>query len=109
NKAFKLFEQSAEGEYLDGINMLGYCYEYGIGTNINNQKAFELYRKAFELYQKAADLGDSNAQYNLAFIYKDGKGVDKNDKKDFKMLKKSAIIVYIDGIMMLRYCYKYRI
>jgi TPR repeat protein len=33
-----------------GINNLGYCYNNGIGTDINEQKAFEL-------YQKAADLG----------------------------------------------------
>ena len=51
--------------------MLGYYYSYGIGTNVNNQKAFEL-------YQKAANLGNSIAQCKIASIYKDGKGTIKN-------------------------------
>jgi TPR repeat protein len=43
--------------------MLGFCYRNGIGTDINEQKAVEL-------YQKAANLGSSAAQHNLAIMYK---------------------------------------
>jgi TPR repeat protein len=35
--------------------MLGYCYDEGIGTKIDKQKAFEL-------YQNAENLGDDMAQ-----------------------------------------------
>jgi TPR repeat protein len=41
NKAFKLFKQSAEGEYINGIRILGYCYDDGIDTSIDKQKAFD--------------------------------------------------------------------
>jgi TPR repeat protein len=61
-KAFELFQKSAEREHLNGMTMLGYCYDYGIGIDIDEQKAFEL-------YQKAANLGNSTAQFNLASMY----------------------------------------
>ncbi len=35
--------------YSDGINALGYCYDNGIGTKIDKQKAFELYSIRFFL------------------------------------------------------------
>ncbi|GBC31753.2 kinase-like domain-containing protein [Rhizophagus irregularis DAOM 181602=DAOM 197198] len=70
NKAFELFEKSAEGGYSDRINSLGYCYIYGVGTNIDMQKAFEL-------YQKSANLGDKGAQYNLAMMYEGITDMDK--------------------------------
>ncbi|RGB28878.1 kinase-like domain-containing protein [Rhizophagus diaphanus] len=56
--AIKLLEKSAEGEYLEAINALGYCHEYGFGTMINP-------KKAEELYTKAAKLGYSRSAYNL--------------------------------------------
>src|SRR6266496_2659703 len=42
NLAFELANKLAEKEYLPGINMLGYCYDYGVGTDVNQEKAFEL-------------------------------------------------------------------
>ena len=53
----------AEKEYLNEMFKLGCCYCNGIGTEINKQKAFEL-------YQKAADLGHEIAQYNLVVYVK---------------------------------------
>jgi TPR repeat protein len=47
---FELSKKLAEKEYAGGINNLGVCYYYGIGTDID-------YSKAFELFQKATDLG----------------------------------------------------
>src|SRR5439155_12304016 len=67
----------------DGIMMLGYCYDFGIGSSIDKQKAFEL-------YQKAANLGNSVAQHNLANMYKNGEGVDKNKDQAIYWYKKSA-------------------
>jgi len=34
-KDFEYFEKSAEVGYSSGIMMLGYCYEFGIGINID--------------------------------------------------------------------------
>jgi uncharacterized protein len=99
-KAFELCK--GLGDDLDGMNMLGYCYQHGIGTSVNKQKAFEL-------YEKAADLGHSVAQFNLALMYKNGEGIDKNYDEVFELFKKSAEKRYSPGISMLGYCYHYGI
>jgi len=39
------------------------------------------YRSAFEYYTKAAELGDAEAQYELARLYEVGKGVEKDEGK----------------------------
>ncbi|RIA92709.1 hypothetical protein C1645_820298 [Glomus cerebriforme] len=117
-KVFDLSKKLAEKEYPAGINLLGYCYDYGIGT-INLKKAFELYQKAaelgnsygisnlgccykdgtgtdiniqkaIELYQKAANLGNDFAQYNLALMYEHGNGIQKDIDKAIYWYKKSA-------------------
>src|ERR1043165_4103427 len=54
---------------LNSINLLGYFNYHGIGTIVNNQKAFES-------YQKAADLGNGYALFYLAGMYFNGKDVD---------------------------------
>ena len=38
NKAFVLFKQSDEKGLPDGITMLGYCYNNGIGISMDEQK-----------------------------------------------------------------------
>ncbi|CAB4437664.1 unnamed protein product [Rhizophagus irregularis] len=38
NKAFELLKQSAEEGHIMGLMMLGYCYDEGIGTKIDNKK-----------------------------------------------------------------------
>ena len=42
-------------------SMLGYFYDMGIGTEVNKEKAFEL-------YNIAAKKGNSIAQYNLGIF-----------------------------------------
>ncbi|EXX73868.1 hypothetical protein RirG_056420 [Rhizophagus irregularis DAOM 197198w] len=108
---FESFQKAADLGNSYGINHLGYCYENGIGIDIDYQKAFKLYQKvadlgnpfginnlgycykngfAFELYQKAADLGNSLAQYNLATMYEYEEGIIKNIDKAIYWYKKSA-------------------
>ncbi|EXX62554.1 Cdc15p [Rhizophagus irregularis DAOM 197198w] len=57
------------------------------------------------LYEKAANLGNSLAQYNLAIMYMNGYGADKDDIKAFELSKQSAEEEFIDGIRALGYCY----
>src|ERR1043166_3238274 len=52
DKAFELSNKLAEKNFSRGINLLGYCHEYGVGTS-------EKKNTAFKLYQKAANLGNS--------------------------------------------------
>ena len=82
-EAFKFFKNSAEGGYPSGIMMLGYCYDTGIGINIDKQKAVEL-------YQKAANLGHKLAQYNLGGSYEVGDGIEKNIDKAIYWYEQSA-------------------
>ena len=49
------------------------------------------YDGALEYFTKAAELGDSEAHYQLASLYHDGRGVEKNMKKEVYHLEKAAI------------------
>jgi len=49
------------------------------------------YRSAFEYYTRAAELGDADAQYELARLYEFGKGVEKDGGKAIYHLEEAAI------------------
>ncbi|EXX78943.1 hypothetical protein RirG_010370 [Rhizophagus irregularis DAOM 197198w] len=66
-----------------GLMMLGYCYEKGIGTKVDKQKAIEL-------YQESANLGNEVAQNNLGVMYKNGDGIAKDIDKAIYWYEKSA-------------------
>src|SRR3954470_20501731 len=62
----------------NSIYLLGYFNYYGIGTNTNKQKAFEL-------YEKSAELDNSIAQFSLSLMYIDGEGTVTNHTKAFEL------------------------
>ncbi|RHZ44900.1 hypothetical protein Glove_707g76 [Diversispora epigaea] len=103
----------------DGQNNLGYCYEKGIGTTKDEEKAFQWYlksaeggnlmgqynlghcyhdeigttkdeEKAFLWYMKSAKEGNSYGQHNLGYCYEKGIGTTKDEEKAFKWYMKSA-------------------
>ena len=49
------------------------------------------YETEFEYLTKAADLGDVKAHYNLAIIYMNGEGVEKDAEKEIYHLEEAAI------------------
>jgi tetratricopeptide (TPR) repeat protein len=49
------------------------------------------YESAFKFYTKAAELGDVEARYNLSLMYRNGKGVEKDEKKEVYHLEEAAI------------------
>eukprot|EP00984_Skeletonema_dohrnii_P034059 scaffold32901_cov157-Skeletonema_dohrnii-CCMP3373.AAC.2 len=49
------------------------------------------YGSAFEYYTRAAELGDVDAQYELARLYQFGKGVEKDEGKEIHHLEEAAI------------------
>ncbi|GBC21857.2 kinase-like domain-containing protein [Rhizophagus irregularis DAOM 181602=DAOM 197198] len=65
------------------MNNLAICYENGIGT----KKDLE---KAFDLYQKAAENGDKEAQFNLGVCYEVGIGIEKDEVKASYWYQKAA-------------------
>ena len=61
------------------------CY---MGGQRHNEGKFV---EAFDYYSKAAELGDANAHFNLSLMYKDGQGVEKDEKKEVYHLEEAAI------------------
>ncbi|GBC10314.1 hypothetical protein RclHR1_09510005 [Rhizophagus clarus] len=117
---------------------LAHFYQFGIGTEKNESKAFELYKKAakkgqinaiynlgycyengigtekneikaFELYKKAAEKGQINAIYNLGYCYENGIGTEKNEIKAYELYKEAVGKGQINAICDLGYCYQYGI
>ena len=62
---------------------LGYCYECGLGVEID-------YEKAVFWYKKAAELGNPIAQTNLGGCYEHGRGVPQDFEKAFASLGPNA-------------------
>ena len=62
--------------HTEEINCLDYCYEYRIGVEKNENKAF-IY------YQKSADMYNPNEMYQVGYCYYLGIGVEINKHKAF--------------------------
>ena len=69
--------------WLECVNQLGYCYGEGVGTGVN-------YDKAFELYRKCANLGLPIGMFNYAECYELGHGVGKDIRTALMWYKKAA-------------------
>ena len=69
--------------WLDCVNQLGYCYDKGIGTEID-------YEKAFGFYYRCARLSHPLGMANLAECYGLGLGVDIDIKTALEWYKKAA-------------------
>lgn len=99
----KLVEQAAKNGYPEAMYSIGFTYLNGLGGKKDEALAKQwlikasqagipvaftvlgtMYEKtdpaqAATAYQQAADRGDAIAMYNLALLYRDGRGVTKND------------------------------
>lgn len=99
----KLLEQSAKKGFPESMYSVGFMYLNGLGGTKDPAKAKEWLNKAAKAgvpvaytllgtmeekanaaqavtyYQQAADLGEPVAMYNLALMYRDGRGVAKSD------------------------------
>ncbi|CAB4404743.1 unnamed protein product [Rhizophagus irregularis] len=83
------------------VYLLGYFNYHGIGIDIDEQNAFEL-------YQKAAELGNVVVQYDLAnmlgYCYEYGIGTNVNGQKAFELYQKAAELGNVVGIYNLGRC-----
>ena len=50
------------------------------------------YDQAFEYWTNAAELGDADSHYNLSILYRDGEGVEKDEKKEIYHSEEAAIL-----------------
>ncbi|RHZ81726.1 hypothetical protein Glove_117g129 [Diversispora epigaea] len=94
-------------------SLIGFFYQHGIGTVVDNQMAFKFYNLA------ANDISSSNSSsfrelYNinkeignisLAQVYLYGLGVDKNAKKTFQICYKLAYKGSLMASNSVAYCY----
>jgi TPR repeat protein len=114
-KAFPFLIAAAEKGDSHCQNLVGYCYDHGLGVEQDSGKAYYWYnvaaknedldgiynlaiyhdsnndhKRAFALYLKAAKLGDPPSQCNLALAYLEGSGTSLNTAEGVKWMQKAA-------------------
>lgn len=113
-KGALLMEQAAKNGYPEAMYGIGFVYLQGLGGRKDEALGKQWLTKAAKAgvstaytllgtledktnaaqaaiyYQQAADLGEPVAMYNLALLYRDGRGVTKNDNNYTNWLTLSA-------------------
>jgi TPR repeat protein len=79
----KWWASAAKRDHPGALFNLALDYDYGRGVRPNP-------RKAFGLYKRGAELGDREAQCNLAVAYLDGRGI-KRDLQGNDWMKRAAL------------------
>ena len=82
-KAYALFEQSAELGNAKSMDDMGHAYSFGECRTQN-------YETALYWYEKAAQKNDSHAMYEAGWLYKTGRGCEVDEKKAFDYFLKAA-------------------
>ena len=72
DKSVYWYEAASAQGHLRAKKQLAGMYEFGIGVKVDDHKAFELYKES-------AEGGIAESQANLGRMYKNGKGVIKNE------------------------------
>jgi uncharacterized protein len=82
-KAFSFLLEAANRGDVHTQNLVGYCYDLGLG--VKSDKALALF-----WYRQAARFNHREALYNLALKYEKGEGVVVNHRKAFSLYGKGA-------------------
>ncbi|RHZ89440.1 hypothetical protein Glove_14g34 [Diversispora epigaea] len=96
---FQWYLKSSEGGDHIEQNNLGSCYQHGIGTTKDEEKAFQW-------YLKSAEGGNHIGQDYLGTCYRDGIGTIKDEGKSFQWYLKSAEGGNHNGQNNLGNCYQ---
>ncbi|RHZ48309.1 hypothetical protein Glove_553g3 [Diversispora epigaea] len=108
-----LYEMIRHPYYYWFTSLIGFFYQHGIGTVVNNQMAFEFYHLATN------HISSSNSPYlrnlyninkeigiiSLAQVYLYGLGFDKDSKKAFRIFYKLANKGSLMAVNSVAYCY----
>ncbi|RHZ89641.1 hypothetical protein Glove_13g105 [Diversispora epigaea] len=94
-------------------SLIGFFYQYGIGTVSNNQMAFKFFNLAANLiidisFSNSSSLRNINKEIgtiSLADMYFDGLGVEKDIKKAFQIYSKAADEGSLKALNSVAYCY----
>lgn len=135
-KAFNIYTKLAQSGNLIAIYELGYCYENGLGTNVDLKEAMKLYEKAanenypkalnalgnlygegkgveinhekaYNYFSKSFDLGNINGQYMVGMYYYQGLYVSKDEKKAVQLFNECAKLGHTDSENILGCCYEH--
>ncbi len=82
-KAFPYLLEAANRGDVHSKNLVGYCYDLGLGVERNKSRALSWFRHAAKFHHK-------EALFNLAVSYDTGDGVAVNHKKAFSFYKRAA-------------------
>lgn len=133
-KAVELLERGAKNKDINCMTLLANCYRNGIGSEKDDEKAFELikdlkdsghpiatkvyadckmfgngtepdYKEAVTYYEKASQLGDVSSLFMLGTLYHEGKGVEVDDKKSLEYFLEAAKYKYPDALKNAAYFY----
>lgn len=134
-EAFSWYKKAAEAGHAAAMNEVGLCYTNGLGVAKDLAKGNEWLKKAadggslvakknlgvrylngsfgmvkdqalaIKYLLEASDGGHASASYELGTCYRDGKGVEKDDKKSFSFYWKAAEKGHVDAMNELAICY----
>ena len=93
-----IFEKEANGSPSAQYG-LAHCYRNGLGTDADDDKAFEL-------YTKSAEQGNSRAMNGLGLCYENGYGCEENYTKSFQCSEKSAKLGDSAAMANVGFCYE---
>lgn len=82
-QAVRWYKKAADGGLSSAQNILGICYDKGLGVGQN-------YKTSFYWYKQAAMQDDVSALFNLGNCYFSGKGVERDAEKGAEFIARAA-------------------
>ncbi|RHZ81793.1 hypothetical protein Glove_117g171 [Diversispora epigaea] len=111
-----LYEMIRHPSYYLFTSLIGFFYQHGIGTVVDNQMAFKFFNLAANetidissfnssSLKKLYDINKEVSTISLADMYSDGLGVEKDTKKAFQIYSKLADKGSLMALNTVAYCY----
>ena len=97
-EGFALVAAAAKSGDADAENALGYCYQFGAGTQVDLVKAAEWYKRA-------AAKGQVLSLYNLGNMYRQGSGVEQDLATAFRLLSQACDAGEFNGCVLVSKAY----
>lgn len=96
--AFREFSMAAEADYAAAKGTLGYLYDQGLGTQVDQARAFALYREA-------ADGNVSFAAHNLGVMLREGTGAPVDYPASLAYFRKAVSLGYRQSLVDVGFAY----